>query len=108
MLHTDAQMIVAFATSRERVSSCFSGAELRIVNTEKGLGKAFTINTDDLCSNVWGPVLLRYDVEVFVCSGIDRFAEGALLGNGIRIISDVYGSIPDVYRALNDRHFASS
>lgn len=42
----------------------------------------------------WGPELMRLDVGVLFCSGIDQFLCGALLGYGIEVVSDVVG-MPD-------------
>lgn len=44
----------------------------------------------------WGRELVRRDVGLLFCAGIDRFLWGALKGNGIDVIPDAVGEPEEV------------
>lgn len=88
-------MLRVAATSLDgRVAPCFAGVQL-IVEEQQGVGpgQREVVSTCGWPLAAWGHELLRRDVAVLLCSGVDRFLYGALQGYGIEVVSNVLGPL---------------
>lgn len=56
----------------------------------------------------WGRELVRRDVGLLFCSGIDHFLWGALKGNGIDVIPDAVGEPEQVLKLWHGGVLAAS
>lgn len=95
-------MNISLTVRAGRVSPCFSGSDLWIIDSELGLDEARVIGTSDWCSITWRNELMRSDVSALLCSGIDNFMAGVLNGCGIDVVSNIIGSPEEVFRAWNE------
>lgn len=73
------------------MAPCFPGAELWVVEADGDVGVHHTVETDGWSVGSWTNELMRRDVTVLLCSGIDRFLWGALNGYGITVVADALG-----------------
>jgi hypothetical protein len=89
-------MNVALATDSGRVAPCFAGVELWIVNPSQSAGARLTVSTVGLDPSLWARELVRRDVGVLLCAGIDMFAWGVLRGNGIHVVPEAVGTVDEV------------
>lgn len=82
-----------------RLSPYFQGVDLWIVNSEEGVSSRQVICTEQWLTFKWKDELMRRDVGVLVCSGIDHFMSGVLQGCGIEVISDMTGDPAAILKA---------
>lgn len=92
-------MNVAAASAEGRVAPCLSGVDL-LVEQACGAepGGREIISTAGWGLVEWSHELLRRDVSVLLCSGIDQFLHGVLQGYGIAVIPHVAGQTDAVLR----------
>lgn len=92
-------MNLVIALNGNRIAPILEGSALQLVAFEQN---TFTMGqqliTDEWSPSMWGRELLRYEVNILICGGIDRFFQGALQGNGIQIVSNITGTLDDVLR----------
>ncbi len=86
-------MKVGFIVSRNRVASCFAGNELLVYSNLLELDEHEVVSTSDWQLRDWVTELMKRDVGQLVCSGIDRFLNGTLRGNGVTVSCGIVGSI---------------
>lgn len=89
-------MIAGLTVNDGRVAPCFAGVELWIVDSEGTAGAPQIFKTDDWPALTWGRELSSRNINILICSGIDRFLWGALQGVGIDVIPNVMGSCAEV------------
>ena len=89
-------MNIAMTTENGRVAPCFAGVELWIVEPNQGVGVHRIIHTAGRDPSHWARELVRQDVGVLLCAGIDIFVWGGLLGNGVEVVPDAIGTADDV------------
>jgi hypothetical protein len=92
-------MKVALATSHGRMAPCFAGVELRIVQADAGLGAAGMVSTRGWHPLTWGRELMRRDVGLLLCAGIDQGTWGAIQGHGIQVVPGAMGDPDAVWEA---------
>jgi len=85
-------MNIGLVTSRDTMAPCFAGAELWVLGPQQEIGSHETVSTVAWPPLAWGRELLRRDVSLLFCAGIDRFLWGALHGYGIRVFADAVGA----------------
>ena len=90
-------MKVALATSHGRMAPCFGGVELRIVDNNADLRDAPVLSTHGWHPLVWGRELMRRDVTLLMCAGIDQATWAALRGHGIQVIPNAIGDPATVF-----------
>ena len=78
-------------TTRERMAPCLPGAELWILDENDEVRVHKTVTTAGWHALAWGGELMRRDVGILLCSGIDQFLWGALQGYGIQVIPNAMG-----------------
>jgi hypothetical protein len=86
----------ALTTNGGRMASCFAGTQLWLVSPSQPTTDHQTIDTTRWEALAWGRELMRHDVSVLLCTGIDRFVAGSLQGHGIRVIAGVTGNAQSV------------
>ena len=89
---------IGMTTNRDRITPCFAGVELWILAETQDLGEREVMNTEGWHPLAWPKELMRHDVSVLLCSGIDQFVWGALRGYGIQVIPNATGGAEDVLR----------
>jgi hypothetical protein len=89
-------MNIGLITSDGRMAPCFPGTELWILNDHEDIGEHRVVSTIGWKSLAWGSQLMRRNVTVLLCSGVDRFLCGALQGYGIRVVPNAKGSPVEV------------
>jgi len=106
-------MKVALATSHGRMAPCFAGVELRIVAEHTALqsrdggktgGQADLVDADVLSTHGWHPLawgreLMRRDVGLLLCAGIDQGTWAAIQGHGIQVIPNAIGDTQAAFGA---------
>ena len=91
-------MNIALATNRGMLAACFSGTELWVIDSNDGIEKHGTIETDDLQPVFWSRELMRNNVAALLCAGIDQFTLGALKGNGIEVVQLAASSVEEALK----------
>jgi hypothetical protein len=87
-------MNVAATCADGRMASCLVGVQIIVEHPgEADQGRRETVSTAGWHLATWGHELLRRDVSVLLCSGIDQFLHGALHGYGIRVVPNVVGPV---------------
>lgn len=89
-------MKVGFIVNSNRMAPCFVGNELWVYRSLSDSDEHEVVVTVDWGLRNWATELMNRDIEQLLCAGIDRFLCGALLGNGITVISNVVGEVVDV------------
>lgn len=84
-------MNVALAISHGRMAPCFAGVELRIVDGNGDLNAAGLVSTRGWHPLGWGRELMRRDVGLLLCTGIDQGTWGSIRGHGIQVIPNAMG-----------------
>jgi hypothetical protein len=84
-------MKAALATSHARMAPCFAGVELRILDENTDLRAAEAVSTHGWHPLAWGRELMRHDVAVLLCAGIDHATWSAIQGHGIQVIPNAIG-----------------
>lgn len=90
-------MKVALVTSHGRMAPCFGGVELRIVDNNGDLRDAHVLSTHGWHPLVWGRELMRRDVTLLLCAGIDQATWAAVRGHGIQVIPNAIGDPATVF-----------
>ena len=85
-------MKVALATSQGRMAPCFAGVELRIVKENADVNKAEVLSTHGWHPLAWGLELMRHDIGLLLCAGINQGTWSAMQGHGIQVIPNAMGS----------------
>lgn len=85
-------MNIGLTVSHGRVAPCFPGVELWIVSSGDDIEKKQVADTRNWPAMAWGSELMRHNVSVLLCAGVDHFLFGALQGYGIEVIPDAEGS----------------
>ena len=85
-------MKVALATSHGRMAPCFAGVDLRLVDEHGSLSGAFALTTHGWHPLGWGRELMRRDVSVLLCAGIDHGTWASIRGHGITVIPGAVGA----------------
>ncbi len=76
------------------MAPCFAGVELRVLNEEMNLDAAEVVSTCGWHPLAWGNELMRLDVALLLCAGIDHGTWAAIQGHGIQVIPNAIGE-PD-------------
>ena len=92
-------MKVALATSHGRMAPCFGGVELRVVENNADLQDARVLSTHGWHPLAWGRELMRRDVALLMCAGIDQATWSAVQGHGIQVIPNAIGDPEPVFAA---------
>lgn len=92
-------MRIALATRHGRMAPCFAGAALRIVDGPAALEAAATVPTDGWHPLGWGRELMRRDVGLLLCAGLDQATWAGLQGHGIQVVPGVLGDPADALAA---------
>lgn len=92
-------MNVALTVEDGRVAPCFAGVELWIIGPNQRIEDRETVKTTESHPLSWARELVRRDIGVFFCSGIDMFAWGFLKGNGVQIVPECFGTVESVLEA---------
>ncbi|MBN1863943.1 MAG: hypothetical protein JW808_03490 [Victivallales bacterium] len=95
------------ATSCKRMAPCFAGVDLWIFDSDAsmqgddqtGLENIEVISTHGWHPLGWGRELMRHDVGLLLCSGIDQSTWGSIRGHGIQVIPDALGDAGSVLAA---------
>lgn len=90
-------MKVALTTGQGRMAPCFAGADLRLVEEGKGYREADVVATHGWHPLAWGHELMRRDVDMLLCDGIDQSVWGAVQGHGIQVIPTVSGDAEQIF-----------
>jgi hypothetical protein len=90
-------MNVALVTSHGRMAPCFGGVELQIVDDNAELREARVLSTHDWHPLAWGRELMRRDVTLLMCAGVDQATWAALRGHGIQVIPNAIGDPATVF-----------
>ncbi len=72
---------------------------MRIVQVNEDLAAATVISTRGWHPLVWGRELMRRDVGVLLCAGIDQGTWGAIQGHGIQVVPGAMGDPGAVWEA---------
>lgn len=89
-------MNIGLTVSKRRISPCLSGVSLWIVGDDGDMDDRLEIDTLGWEALAWGRELMRRDVGLLFCAGLDQFLWGALQGNGIDVVPDAIGDPSDV------------
>ena len=89
-------MKAGFIVNSNRMAPCFAGNELFVYDDSVDSSEHEVIDTTSWELRDWVTALLKRDVDQLLCSSIDQFLYGALLGNGIVVIPNVIGAIDEV------------
>ncbi len=89
-------MKAGFITDSSRMAPCFAGNKLVVFDELSDSDKYEAIDTAGWTLRDWVTELNKRDIEQLLCAGVDQFLYGALLGNGIVVISNVIGAIDEV------------
>ena len=100
-------MKAALATSHGRMAPCFAGVELRIVRDDTpgladgqaGFEGAEVLSTQGWHPLGWGRELMRRDVGLLLCAGIDQGTWASIRGHGIEVIPNAMGEATTVLGA---------
>lgn len=103
-------MKTALTINQGRMAPCFAGVELRIVeaipsatdDSALALGNAQVVSTRGWHPLGWGRELVRHNVEVLLCAGIDQSTWASILGHGIRVVPTTLGAADKVLSAWRD------
>jgi predicted Fe-Mo cluster-binding NifX family protein len=79
-----------------RVSPCFRGVNLWILGDHAGLERKCVAETQDWGDLAWGQELMKRDVSVLICAGLNQFLWGALKGHGIDVVPNAVGEPDEV------------
>lgn len=89
------QMKLAVTVNRGRVAPVFPGVDLRLIEEQDATSSSREdVMTSSWPLPAWSAQLMRRDVGVLLCAGIDSFVWGALQGHGIAVVPDAIG-LPD-------------
>ncbi len=89
-------MKTALTIRNGRMAACISGVELWLVAENETTEEHELVQTMGWQQLVWGRELMRRDVSVLLCAGIDRFVSGSLQGHGINVMPHVTGPAKEV------------
>ena len=89
-------MKAGFIVNINRMAPCFTGNELFVYDDSIDSSEHEVVDTAGWELRDWVTELLKRDVDQLLCSSIDQFLYGALLGNGIIVIPNVIGAIDEV------------
>ena len=89
-------MNIGLTTSHGRMAPCFAGTDLWVVGADDDAAAHRVVSTAQWRPMFWGHELMRRDIGLLLCAGIDRFLWGAFQGFGIRVIPDTTGTPEDV------------
>jgi len=92
-------MKVGLATSQGRMAPCFAGVALRILEEDADLGDATVDSTQGWHPLLWGRELMRRDVGLLLCAGLDQGTWAAVQGHGIQVIPNAMGQADQVWAA---------
>ncbi len=95
-MHYNQSMKIALAARNGQVAPLFSGVEVLIYRYESG--KAVLekrVQTSDWPALAWGPNLMREDVSLLICDGLDHFLWGSLRGYGINVAPEAGGKVDE-------------
>jgi hypothetical protein len=86
------------------MAPCFAGADLRIVRNDAfpgpvGLRDAEAVDTHGWHPLSWGRELMRRDVGLLLCAGIDQGTWSSIKGHGIEVIPNAMGVAGVVFNA---------
>ena len=84
-------MNLALAISHDRMAPCFAGVGLRIVDENAGFDDAEYLSTHGWHPLAWGRELMRRDVELLICAGINLQTWAGIRGHGINVIPEATG-----------------
>ena len=73
------------------MSPCFPGVNLWILGVEIQMEQKQVADTENWHALAWGQELMRRNVNVLLCAGMDRFLWGSLQGHGIEVVPDAIG-----------------
>ena len=97
-------MNVALTISHGRMAPCFSGVELRVIESQGDPEQAEDIVTQAWHPLVWGRELMRRDVNTLLCAGIEQGVWAGIRGYGIEVIPNAMGNPGEVLNQwLNGR-----
>ena len=96
-------MNIALTTSHDRMAPCFAGVDLSIVDEQTPLGGARRLSTHGWHPLAWGRELMKNDVAVLLCAGIDLATWGGLCGHGIQVVPTAMGSPENVLAAWREK-----
>ena len=91
-------MNVGMTTDGERMCPCFSGACLWILDQDEDIDRHWSVATGSWQSLGWSRQLMRLDVGVVLCVGVDQFLWGALKGYGIEVVPNAVGRPSEVLK----------
>ena len=77
---------------------CFSGVDLWILDQGEDMGRHQLVTTAVWAPLAWGRQLMRRDVVILFCAGIDQFLYGALRGCGIGVVPNAAGTPSEVLK----------
>jgi len=80
------------------MAPCFSGVELRVLESDQGLNQGETVETIGWTPYVWAEQLAGRHVGVLVCSGVDAVLWGELQKHGIQVVPNAVGDPEAVLR----------
>lgn len=96
-------MNLALATSHDRMAPCFAGVELWILDENAELNQALRLSTHGWHPLAWGRELMRRDVGLLVCAGVNLQTWAGIQGHGIDVIPDAIGDPGTVLEAWRNR-----
>jgi len=79
------------------MAPCFGGVELQIVEGDEDLRDGHIVSTHGWHPLAWGRELMRRDVALLLCAGIDQATWAALRGHGIQVIPNAIGDPATVF-----------
>ncbi len=91
-------MNIGLTVSHGRISPCFPGVDLWILEAGKDIEQKQVIDTQNWHVLAWGQELMRRNVNVLLCSGVNRFLWGSLQGYGIEVIPNAVGLTNEVIK----------
>jgi len=87
-------MKLALATTHDRMAPCFAGVDLKIMDQAGTVEEAVTVSTHGWHPLSWGRELMRRDVSLVLCAGIDQGTWASIQGHGIEVVPGAMGD-PD-------------
>lgn len=90
-------MKIALATRKGQLAPLFPGVEILIFKKQSAAAELEKrIQTSEWPPLAWGLNLMREDVNLLICSGLDHFVWGSLQGYGISVAPDAAGTVDEV------------
>lgn len=101
-------MKAALATSHGRMAPCFAGVVLWIVqeDVQTACERDEVLSTHGWHPLAWGRELMRHEVGLLLCSGIDQSTWASVQGHGIQVIPNTMGATGSVLAAWRSGHLS--